>query len=106
MDYLGRAPLSLVLVGGMVYALVTWNRHRSVSLFAFLGSLIMLVLQLGGPYVTTSIIRQMSREGATSVQIANSVARLGIINSLLAGVGVALLLAAAFARPKASTPHP
>jgi len=106
MDYLGRAPMFLVLVGGMVYGLITWNRHRSVSLFAFLGCLIMLVLQLGSPYVTTSVIHQMSREGATSVEIANAMARLGLINSLLAGVGMAFLLGAVFGWRKAAIPHP
>lgn len=105
-NYLARSPLSLVLAIGMVYALITWNRHRMVSLFAFLGCLTLLVLQLGWPYLTTTLIHQMNREGAAGKKIADAVALLGIVNSLLAGVGMACLLGAAFGWRKTSTPHP
>lgn len=106
MNFPYRAPLLLVLVAGMVYALATWNRHRTVSLLAFLGSLLMLVYQVGFPYWTTMMFNRMNQQGTSMTQIARAMNSLGIISSLVLGVSVALLLGAAFGWRKTATPHP
>lgn len=41
--FAGRTPLFLLLLGGLVFALVRWNRHPRVSLLTILGLLFYLL---------------------------------------------------------------
>jgi hypothetical protein len=95
---LQRAPVLLVLLGGMIFAVVRWRRHPKVSLLTLVALalyLIKLLLFTALSYAVPQIRESMH----LSYAVANNMFEvLSVLSDISFAVIIVLLVAAAFIR--------
>src|SRR5262245_59106845 len=89
-------PLVLVWLCGLLYAVVSWRRHPSVSGMVCAGCGLLLLNLVGGQLLVWLVLQQQAAMGLPASQLSLSLGTIALLRSVLSAVGVALLLVAAF----------
>jgi hypothetical protein len=98
---LRKSPLFLVLIGGLIFAVIRWKRHRRTSLLASIGIsvyLLSILVVSSTYYVVPGLLERMHISMATQVFTV-----IQIIDDLVYSGVLILLIGAAFSeRPSKS----
>ena len=93
-QFLGQAPLFLVYLAGIVFALIRWKRHTKVSIFAIIALTISLLSAIIFTLFNFWMINSVGNYSADTLQ--NSIKVLGIFGVFANLVSVIFLLLAVF----------
>ena len=103
MTMLQRAPLLLVILGGIVFALVRWSRHPKVSGLTVLGLVLYLIKLLGFSALSYTIPRMRDSMHWSYRTAINMYQVLNVVNSLLFAGLIILFVAVAYAQRMPTT---
>ena len=92
-----QLPVLIVYAVGLAISLSLWGRHPRACLPAFLGSLVLLAVSVGFPFVQMSLINNRSQQNWSVAEFGRIMTVLAVASSTLRAVGYGLLIWAVFA---------
>ena len=93
---LGQIPTLLVYIGGVIFAVLRWQRNPRPAMLTFIGCLLLLSTALLQPLVQTWAFNARSSGGMTTTQVGQILTIVGLGTNLIRAVATGLLIAAAF----------
>jgi len=97
--FAGRLPLLLLLLGGIVFAIIRWNRHPKVSLLVILG-LVFYLLESTFFTLLIFLMPTILPTGAAIVASGPLYTILFVIDDLAYAAVIIVLVSAVFAQRK------
>ncbi len=95
-SFLAQSPVFLVWLAGLVWAIMRWQQHPHVSLFALIGLAILLLDSSIGLVLNVQLPQFFSEWGWSAAEIGRFFMIKGFIQAMLAAIGYGLWLIALF----------
>ena len=92
------SPALLVYVSGMVLAVVCWRRCRAASVLVLLGASVLLSGTVAGTFAVRYMLHSEWFAAMEPEEMTAAATSLGFASQCIHGLGLALVLAAAFVR--------
>jgi cytochrome c biogenesis factor len=99
-------PLLAVCTCGLVACGVYWRRAQRAASLTSVGIILMLLAAIGGTLLQTLVIQSRTRTtgGSSMASISNELLLISFLRSTINAVGVAFVIAAAFAQRDLAAP--
>src|SRR5262245_24611551 len=96
MQILYQLPMLLVYIAGIVLAIAFWGRQPRASMFALIGTAILLAVSILAPIVSNLSFQYWFRSSRPSSQYSTAMGVLAVIWVLVRASGYGLLFAAVY----------